>query len=156
MNRVERDEWLGCFLTEMEVSQLEGVFVSVAPDRTFRLLALLTGWRNHVARIESELDHLDSDTTVWGVYDLIAALALRSFIARGVGILDSSSFEGFKRALDDVDSRFRGFTEGDDAGVVRRLDGGDRPSGEWWWDRLPRTGPIRREIERIKLQSSEP
>ncbi|GHA10648.1 hypothetical protein ACFOOM_31950 [Streptomyces echinoruber] len=150
MNRSERDEWLGCFLTEMEASRLENASVPVAPGKALGLVELLQSWRDHVVRIEGELELPDSDRTVWGVYDLIAALALRSFIARGMEIADQNSLEGFRRALGDVDSRFREFTEGDESGVVRRLDEGERPSGEWWWDRVPRIGPIRREIERIK------
>ncbi|MER5209265.1 hypothetical protein ABT063_01350 [Streptomyces sp. NPDC002838] len=150
MNISERDEWLGCFLTELELSRLERVSVPIAPERTLGLVTLLGSWRSHVLRIESELELPDSDRTVWGVYDLIAALVLRSFVARGMKIADSNSLAGFRRALGDVDSRFREFTEDDESGIVRRIDEGERLSGEWWWDRVPRIGPIRREIERIK------
>ncbi|MGW5645253.1 hypothetical protein ACWEV3_32335 [Saccharopolyspora sp. NPDC003752] len=151
--RSECGEWLGNFLAEMELSRLERISVPVAPGRALGLVALLGSWRNHVLRIEAELELPDSGRTVWGVYDLIAALALRSFVARGVEIAGPNSLEGFIQALGDVDSRFRGFTEDDESGVVRRIDAGERSSGEWWWDRIPRIGPIRREIERIEPPS---
>jgi hypothetical protein len=153
MNTSERGEWLGCFLTDTDIRQLEGVSVSVAPERTVGLVELLESWCNHVDRIEAEVGLPDSDRTVWGVYDLIAALALRSFVYRGMKNTDSDFLEGFRRALDDADSRFRQFTEIDESGIVRRLDGGERSNGEWWWDRVPRIGPIRREVERIESPS---
>ncbi|GAA3624770.1 hypothetical protein GCM10022223_47310 [Kineosporia mesophila] len=87
---------------------------------------------------------------MWGVYDLIAALALRSFIYLGMKNTESDFLVGFRRALDDVDSRFRQFTEIDKSEIVSCLDGGKRSNGEWWWDRVPRIGTIRREAERIR------
>ncbi|MYY11981.1 hypothetical protein GT204_24530 [Streptomyces sp. SID4919] len=153
MNASERGEWLGCFLTDMDIRRLEGVSVPVAPERTLGLVELLESWRNHVLRIEAEIGLPDSDRTVWGVYDLIAALTLRSFVSLGMKKTDSDFLGGFRRALDDADSRFIQFTEIDESGIVRRLDGGERSNGEWWWGRVPGMGPIRREVERIKSSS---
>lgn len=153
MNTSERGEWLGCFLTDMDIRRLEGVSVSVAPERALGLVELLESWRNHVLRIETEIELPDSERTVWGVYDLIAALALRSLVFRGMKNIESDFLEGFIWALDDVDSRFMQFTEIDESGIVRRLDGGERSNGEWWWDRVPRVGPIRRDVERFKSSS---
>ncbi|MBV1958876.1 hypothetical protein ACWGR3_10065 [Streptomyces albidoflavus] len=153
MNASERGEWLGCFLTDMDIRRLEGVPVPVAPGRILGLVELLESWRNHVLRIEAEIALPDSDRTVWGVYDLIAALTLRSFVSLGMKKTDSDFLGGFRRALDDADSRFIQFTEIDESGIVRRLDGGERSNGEWWWDRVPRMGPIRREVERINSSS---
>jgi hypothetical protein len=150
MSSSEYDEWVGQFLTDVEVSRLESVSVPVAPGRTLGLVSLLASWRSHVVRIERELGLPDSDRTAWGVYDLIAALALRSFIARGVEIAPSGSLDGIRRALSDVDARFEEFTEADNSGAVRRIDGGERSRDEWWWDRVPRLGPIRREVEYIR------
>lgn len=153
MSASERGEWIGCFLTDLDIRRLEGVSVSVTPERALGLVELLEGWRNHVLRIEDELRLPDSDRTVWGVYDLIAALALRSFISRGMKKIDSDTIGGFERAVNDVDSRFVQFTEVDGSGIVRHLDGVERSNVEWWWDRVPRIGPIRREVERIKSSS---
>ncbi|MCP9957583.1 hypothetical protein [Streptomyces sudanensis] len=153
MNASERSEWLRCFLTDVDVRRLEGVSVPVTPERALGLVELLEGWRNHVLRIEAEIGLPDSDRTVWGAYDLIAALALRSFVSRGMKDIDSDFPGGFGRALDDADSRFMQFTEIDESGTVRRLDGGERSDSEWWWDRVPRIGPIRREVERIESSS---
>lgn len=113
----------------------------------------MESWHSHVVRISGELDLPGSDRTAWGAYDLIAALALRSLLARGLENAEPSSLGGFKRALNDVDSRFREFTEYDESGVVRRIDSEGRPSDEWWWDRIPSSGPIRREIEQINHSS---
>ncbi|MEU0254732.1 hypothetical protein ABZ299_19965 [Streptomyces sp. NPDC006184] len=140
-------------MTDMDIRRLEGVSVRVAPERALGLVELLESWRNQVLRIEAEVGLPDSDRTVWGVYDLIAALALRSFVFRGMKNIDLNFLEGFRLALDDADSRFMQFTEIDESGIVRRLDGGERSNGEWWWDRVPRVGPIRRDIERFKSSS---
>ena len=141
------DEWPTRFLTEEEALRLEGVTVSVSAGRTLGMVTLLEGWHAHVRRIEKELDSPDSDRTVWGIYDLIAAYSLRSFIARGIEASGSNSLDGFLRALDGVDGVLRSYTETDESGTVRRIDGGERPGSEWWWDLVPRTGPIRREAE---------
>lgn len=147
---MHESEWLGHFLVEGEASRLECVTVPASADRALGLVTLLASWRAHVVRIERELELPDSDRTVWGVYDLIAALSLRSLIARGIEVADASSLDGFMRALDDVDGKLRSYTEADESRIVRRVDGGGRPSDEWWWDLVPRTGPIRRELELMK------
>ena len=155
MNTDELDEWLGCFLTDMDLRRLEGVSVRITSERKPRVVDLLKAWHGHVLRFEVEVGLPDSDRTVWGVWDFIAALALRSRLSRGVRKVDQDSLERFKRALDDVDSRFMKFTEMDEFEIALRLDGGGRSDGEWWWDRIPRVGPIRREADRIKSALSD-
>ncbi|WP_433700977.1 hypothetical protein [Nocardiopsis sp. CA-288880] len=153
MNESEQNEWLGSFLTDMDIGRLESVSVSVTPNRSLGLIELLESWQNHVLRIEAETGLPDSNRTVWVAYDLIAALALRSLVHRGMKKAESDYLEGFMRALDDVDSRFIQFTENDEPGIVRHLDDGGRSDDEWWWDRVPQLGPIRRDIDRINLSS---
>lgn len=142
-------EWLKRFLTEAEASRLSSITVQVSPAKSICLVRLLEAWRLHVTRLEEELNLSDSVRTVWGVFDLVAALSLRSFIAQGMRDPRFNHSEGLIRALRDVDSCLVSFTEIDQSETMRRLDGRLRPSDEWWWNRIPLAGPIRREIERM-------
>lgn len=138
-------------LREAEYSRLDKASLPVTPERIFGLIALLESWLDHVINIEAEINLNESASGVWGINDLVAALEIRSFIARGVAIVDVNSIDGFMQALGGIDLRFKHFTENDESGVVRGVGEIERSIGEWWWDRIPRTGPIRREIELRKL-----
>jgi hypothetical protein len=70
------------------VSRLQGALVRVAPGRQVDLRTLLGAWDRHVDKIEGDLDLPDSDRSVWGAHDLLAALSLRTFIEQGIGELD--------------------------------------------------------------------
>jgi hypothetical protein len=150
MLEVQAREWLSRHLEAAEVGQLERTAVSVSPARSVGLVALLIAWYQHVVRIESEMGLPDSDRSVWGAHDLIAADSLRDFIARGLEMIsEGESRRRFNAALGEVDSRFLSYTEADELGALSRLDGDEDRVRGWWWTRIPRSGPIRRELDRF-------
>ncbi|MFD7922187.1 hypothetical protein ACFV3R_23555 [Streptomyces sp. NPDC059740] len=149
MSEVQAREWLGRHLGVTEADQLDRTVVSVAPARSLGLVALLLGWYEHVTRMERELGLPDSDRSVWGAHDLIAADSLRDFIARGLESIPEGESRNFLIALNEADSRFLSYTEVDELGVLLRLYGDESKVRGWWWKRIPRSGPIRRDLDRF-------
>lgn len=149
MSEVEARDWLGRHLGVAEAAHLERTAVSVAPTRSLDLVTLLLGWYEHVARMERELELPDSDRSVWGAHDLIAADSLRDFIAHGLELVPEGESRNFLIALNEADSRFLSFTEDDKRGIVLRLNGDESQTRGWWWTRIPCSGPVRRDLDRI-------
>ncbi|WP_033290972.1 hypothetical protein [Amycolatopsis jejuensis] len=149
MSELQAREWLGRHLGVVEVDRLERIVISVAPARSLGMVTLLLGWYEHVARMEGELEFPDDDRSVWGAHDLIAADSLRDFIAGGLELVPEEDASNFVSALGEVDSRFRSYTEVDELGVLLRLAGDEPDARGWWWVRIPRFGPIRRELDRF-------
>ncbi|MEU6402207.1 hypothetical protein [Streptomyces sp. NPDC046985] len=149
MSEVQAREWLNRHLGVAEADQLDRTVVSVAPGRSLGLVALLLGWYEHVTRMEKELDLPDSDRSVWGAHDLIAADSLRDFIARGLESIPEGGSRNYLVALDEADSRFLSYAEFDELGALLRLDGGESKVRGWWWTRIPCSGPIRRDLDRF-------
>lgn len=84
MNSSGSGEWLECFLADVDIRRLEDVSVRISPGRKLTVLDLLKAWHGHVLRLEAEVGLPDSGRTVWGVWDFIAALAIRSCLSRGI------------------------------------------------------------------------
>lgn len=151
----ETEEWLSRFLESGEVSRLRQISVRVSASREIDLCDLVTGWYQHVRKMESDLPLSDSDRTVWGAYDLLAALSLRDFVARGLGELDPGYSMAAAAAVRDVDERFLSYTERDDSQRIKKLDDSIGEGQGWWWKRIPVSGPIRREMDAISARMAD-
>lgn len=136
-------------LDHEESAQLSSITVPVAHGRSIDLRTLLGAWERHVRKIEDDLDRPDSDRTVWGAYDLVAALRLRSLIRDGLRALPPTLLNSVEGLLAAIDNRFRSYTEEDVGGTVRAIDDAEVSPQEWWWRRIPVRGPVRRELERF-------
>jgi hypothetical protein len=74
------------------------------------------------------------------------------FVAQALERLDDAGLrERAASAVTRFDDELRGFTEPDARGLVRRFAaadaGGPDPVREWWWFRIPVSGPVRAELE---------
>lgn len=110
--------------------------VDIGHGRMSVLIELIDGWAGHVARLWEE-GHQDESLGAWGVHDFVAALFLRSRVARGL-LQANLSPPGVLRVADEL---FREFTEPDELGALARIVPGLDFDG-WWWSRVPRLGPI--------------
>lgn len=151
----EIKEWLSRFVGASEVSKLRQISVRVSASREIDLYDLVAGWYQHVRKMESDLQLPDSDRTVWGAYDLLAALSLRDFMARGLGELDPDCSTAASAAVKDVDDRFLSYTEQDDSQRIETLDDSIGEGRGWWWKRIPVNGPIRREMDAISARMAD-
>lgn len=151
----EIKQWLSRFLGASEISKVQQVSVRVSATREIDLCDLIAGWYQHVRKIENDLPLPNSDRTAWGVYDLLAALSLRDFVARGLGELDADYSAAAAVAVRDVDERFLSYTERDDSRCIEKLDDSISENRGWWWKRIPISGPIRREMDAISARTAE-
>ncbi|PRX92410.1 hypothetical protein CLV72_110170 [Allonocardiopsis opalescens] len=128
----------------------EAIPVQVNPQYSSNIYNLLMSWQGHVARIRSELDLPDSDTSIWGVHDLKATLIIRDFNERPLGLIESSTREKVEAILSEIDQLFRSYTEEDPRNMIDYIDSDEPDPGRgWWWNRIPVRGPIRRELDVI-------
>ena len=140
--------WLSERFPKADIARMREVFVQVAPDHRIDLVDLVLAWNGHVERIERELTTSSDEPTAWGAYDLVAALCLRDFLRDGLSGLGEGLRQRVELPILDIDNRFIAYTELDNRGLVERIDGRSRPSSEWWWHRIPRSGPVREDILR--------
>jgi hypothetical protein len=134
---------------EDDVDPLATVTVTLPFGRTKRLSDLVDGWAAHVQRLQAEEHSSLDDPLVWGADDYIGALHLRDLVVTGV---DQSPPEIFDVALArgaSVDDAFMSFTEPDLRGIIERFSGEEHSESEWWWRRLPKSGPAREELEQV-------
>ncbi|MFE2723840.1 hypothetical protein [Kitasatospora sp. NPDC059327] len=120
--------------------------VHLSGQRSTTLPHLLASWKTHVEKLEADLSLPSSDRSVWGAHDLIAALVLRDFIQDGMGALDVALRSRFESLISEIDNRFISFTEPDDQLRVEKVDARSGSEREWWWKRIPVTGPAREEV----------
>lgn len=140
-------EWLRQWVDEGDGARLNAVTVALSPSRSIGLADAVVAWREHVTKIERDLDATPDDRSVWGAHDLVAALVIRDVVAEGTATLDAALLARIEPAVADVDAAFRRITEPDDDGRVAKADGRDVPGRGWWWGRIPRRGPVREELQ---------
>ncbi|MFB9690475.1 hypothetical protein [Amycolatopsis plumensis] len=143
---MERDEWLDSRLSPEQAGVLRDLRVVVSPEREADLYSLIVFWRRQIAKLRGDLSRPDSDRTVWGAHDYVAALFTRDAVAEG---LDLVRLEPSTLAVVDVlDGEFMSCTEPDDTSLLTKVDDSVEPGSGWWWARIPVSGPARREIAR--------
>jgi hypothetical protein len=149
------DSLLVHYLSAAEISTLRSAVVEVGPGRQLDIPALLEAWRLHVEKMDADLSLPDSDRTVWGAHDLLAALSLRNFVWRAVAALDEGLAAKVSPLLLVIDEKFMSFTEEDASMIIGMVDDLPIDSDQWWWRRIPVRGPIRRELDQIAQSISE-
>ncbi|GAB3700384.1 hypothetical protein [Nocardiopsis oceani] len=150
----EVGEWFLRFFAPEELNRLERIPVRVPTGHEFELLGLLGAWYLHVRKLAADLPLPDTDPTAWGIQDVIAALFLRDFVERGLDELGTERTAGVDAAVADVDERFRALTEEDGDGRLALADPDAAGHADWWWRRIPVSGPARRELDTIVAQES--
>lgn len=120
------------------------------PPEADDLIWLVGGWYQHVGKLLADLPFGDEDRTVWGAYDLVAAVTLRSRLGALLSRTTEDVAPELRAAVDEVDQSFLDFTEEDGRGALLRLGEFDPTPEEWWWFRVPKSGPARRELDRFQ------
>lgn len=88
----------------------------------------------------------DTDMSVWGAYDLIAAYIIRDFLDSALEKLPVDERTKMKALLAEVDGKFIRETENDGNGRAARLDERNLARCGWWWARIPIRGPVRDDL----------
>ena len=150
----EVGEWFLRFLPPEELNRLEQVPVRIRTGHEFELLGLLGAWYLHVRKLTADVPLPDTDQTAWGIHDVVAALFLRDFVERGLAELGVERTAGVDAAVADVDDRFRALTEEDESGRLALAEPDAAGHTDWWWRRIPASGPARRELDEIVAQEN--
>jgi hypothetical protein len=137
------------YFDERDLASLSALEVPLSTSRSATLIDLLLSWSGHIDKIASDLVKADDDRTVWGAHDLVAALYIRDRIEGCLADLETQLGLKVGRFLVDADERFNSLTDFDDRGLVEVVDGTSDPGRGWWWRRIPKAGPIHREIIRL-------
>jgi hypothetical protein len=144
---IDSEIWLAENFLVKDVRYLRDVVVDVTVDNGIDLADLICAWKGHVEKIERDIPLPGSDRTVWGAHDLVAAVNLRSFLQEGLEELDPEIRQRVEHVVDQVDQRFISYTEIDEFGLLEKLDDRSNSNRGWWWRRIPKTGPVREDID---------
>jgi len=142
-------EWLGQWVSEADRARLDEASVALTPSRSIGVAGAVIAWREHIAKIDVDLDAAPDDRSVWGAHDLVAAVIMRDIVAETAGLADPALLATIEPAIAEVDEWFRRITEPDDDGCLDRVDGRPAEGRAWWWRRIPLRGPIREELREL-------
>jgi hypothetical protein len=143
------DSSFAALFTSRELVSLRKATVELGPDRRMDVPSLVGAWAKHVQKIEDDLDLPDSDRSVWGAHDLIAALTIRNAVERAVALVSTELSSRVAEVLGSVDEQFMSYTEDDPRSSLEKVDVLPADRDHWWWHRIPQRGPIRRDIDTI-------
>ena len=85
---------------------------------------------------------------IWGADDYIGALTMRSMIEEVRGRVPIPLEAQFDEWLSRIDADYQGLTDPDDEGLLSTWIHDEVPD-EWWWHRVPPSGPIREDLLRM-------
>ncbi len=140
-------DWSGQWLGSTDAEALDRSQVLLAPGHALGVAAVLRAWWEHVSKLMADLSVPSSDRGVWGAHDYLAALIMRGRLAEGISQMDPEVARSVAPAVAEIDRDFEGYCELDADGCVARIDGRSHSDQAWWWERIPKAGPVRDEIE---------
>jgi hypothetical protein len=131
----------------MRSVDLTSTFIEYPGGRSVALLGVVDSWASQVLRMFREsLDPPGPADDAWGADDLVGALLARDRIEGAiVGVGDDSVKPLPTLAV--ADELFRVFTVADDDGLMSEVQSAT-PGEQWWWKRVPVTGPIAQDLNR--------
>jgi len=128
---------------------LAGVTVQLGHGRVKTLAELVDGWAQHVDRLYGERHSATEDRPVWGAHDYLGALHLRTIVASALAQQGTAVRKIADTLVATADEQFLSFTEPDLEHVVERFADQRHDDPEWWWHRIPASGPVRIELLRV-------
>jgi hypothetical protein len=124
-------------------SRFREMSVDIGYGRSLSMYDLVLGWDVHVRRLLNELgENLEGNPNIWNEHDYVAALGIRDFVERGIGVLDSDLSKVARELVSQVDSEYISFTQDGYRDLLGRVAGLGLAKNDWWWDRVPREGFI--------------
>ncbi len=126
---------------------LAEVLVDLRQGKMMTLKELVEGWHQHVGRLYQERHAHFADKQTWGGHDFVAALHLRSLIAEATDQVSGSALNVTVELVSADDELFKSFTQPDTGGMIERFSSDHFSDTEWWWQRIPISGPVREEFD---------
>jgi hypothetical protein len=129
-----------------QLARLEATEVPLGYGRTRTAADLMVGWATHVNKLHAQRDlRPGEDRDAWGAHDYVATLIIRGLAERALDLLDGELRSSAAAVVARFDELLRSFTAADERQVLRRFAAEDA-GPEWWWQRIPRSGPVRAEL----------
>jgi hypothetical protein len=127
---------------------LEGVEHLITPSKSLSLAAMLRIWASDVRRFIGGIQSTPiRDAVIWSADDYIGALTMRSMIEQMRRRIPIALEPQFDQWLVLIDTDYQGFTRPDDEGLLANWIHEEVPS-DWWWHRVPRSGPVLEDLLR--------
>ncbi|MEV4239055.1 hypothetical protein AB0J47_28190 [Nocardia sp. NPDC049737] len=114
--------------------------------RSFTVLELVAAWAAHVEKIDKDRAKPTSDPKVWGAYDLLAAMSMRSSLEKSMSQMPDSIRGKISFLTTEIDKQFVSITQPDEKNLVAEFEEADLSNRPWWWHRIPDSGPILDEL----------
>jgi hypothetical protein len=144
--RLTVNRWVDMFLSlfaPAEVSQLPRELIEPA-----------AGWAGHVERLKSELRvTVATHPQSWGFHDYIATLLIRDRVERLLPSVPEALRNRVTAFIQRYDDELTSFTEDDrDELLIRFASSGggltekEFMASQWWWRRIPQSGPVVEEL----------
>lgn len=109
---------------------------------------MIDSWSAQVLRLFRESDDPPAPADdAWGAHDFVGALYARDRIGRGIDEAGVDSQAVPPLAI--ADEMFRMFTVADEDELLSEV-GLPIPRDPWYWRRIPRTGPVPRDLNEWK------
>jgi len=125
--------------------RLEATQVPLGYGRARTAADLIVGYAAHINKLVAEHDLQPEDRDAWNAHDYVATLIIRDLVERGLGLLDDDLRARAAQAIAHVDDQLTTYTEPDQRHLVRRF-AAEEAGRDWWWDRIPRSGPVRVQL----------
>jgi hypothetical protein len=134
-------------LTETDRSTMEATAFDLGHGTSRSVADLVVGWAAHVNKLHAE-QYLrpGEDNEAWTAHDYVAALIIRDFVERALRELPRVVEDHAFTAVTKHDELLRSFTEPDSTGILQRF-AAEEWNSNWWWQRLPQSGPVRQELD---------
>jgi hypothetical protein len=143
-------------LDERQRAALESAVIPLGHGRTRSAASLVRAWAAEITRLHAERDlGPGQDRTAWTAHDYVAALLIRGRVQRALDQLDPDVRRAATRVVARFDELLTSFTEPDEHRVVHRF-AGQEAGGQWWWRRLPVSGPVRADLDRWAGRTAGP
>jgi hypothetical protein len=132
--------------TAEELDEFEAGRLSLSDTVSRTALDLAEAWAANVDKIDVDRTLEASDRTVWTEHDLAGALFLRDHLRQSLNGLRPALSKRLEQHIAETDDRFRSFTVEDSGRRMARIAAVDLAGRDWWWFRVPASGPIAVEL----------
>jgi hypothetical protein len=135
----------------VRLPEVTGLTVPFGP-RDVPWLSLLDDWAAGILELRRQVQTAVPEGEAWTYFDILGMMSLRAAIERGLGSVLSGDDDP-PRALTALDTLFRDLTVDDPSGLAGWVDPDSGP--QWWWRRIPTTGPVADHVRQLMRERQD-
>ncbi|WP_157163540.1 hypothetical protein [Nocardia aobensis] len=134
--------------SDTERAELENHSVTLASGDRRDAIRLADSWAAHIEKIDNDRALPWSDRSVWNEYDFCAALTIRDYLNSAIELLPPPLAEKVSTYTSEADNRYLSITVEDSGKRMSAVAKVDPNTRQWWWYRVPDSGPILEDLAR--------